>query len=204
GVLMVRLDLPPEEYPVPRRSLFLTEVLQRISGLPGVRQVGATNAPPFGAFQPNNTFVVEGREPQGKGDFLSADWRAVSPGFFRALGIPLRRGRLFTEADREGSQDVIVISQTMADRLWPGEDPVGRRILWGDASGTPMTIVGVVGDVRDMDIEEVPRFVIFALYQQVPWPQVTLMIKTAEGAPGLAAAIRREIRALDGDLPIPE
>jgi predicted permease len=204
GVLMVRLDLPSEEYPEQRRRLFLTEALQRISSLPGVREAGATNASPFGAFQPNNTFLVEGREPRGTGDFHSADWRAVSPGFFRALEIPLRRGRLFTEADREGAQDVVVISQTMADRLWPGDDPIGRRILWGDANGTPLTIVGVVGDVRDMDIEEVPRFVIFVPYRQVPWPQETLMIKAVEGPPGLAAAIRREIRALDGNLPIPE
>jgi putative ABC transport system permease protein len=204
GVLTVRLDLPSEEYPDERRRIFLPEVLRRIGALPGVRAAGATNAAPFGGFRPNNTFAVVGQEPQGDGEFLSADWRAVTPGFFRSMSIPLRRGRLFTEADREGSLAVIIISESMAESLWPGEDPVGRRIIWGAPDGDPWTIVGVVGDVRDMEIEKAPRHVIFLPWQQAPWPQMTLTIKAAGDVPGLPAAIRREIRALDGNLPIPE
>jgi predicted permease len=204
GVLTVQLELPEQDYPPERRLIFFPEVLQRIAGLPGVQSAGATNAAPFGGFRPNINFAVDGREPQGTAGFLSADWRSVTPGFFRAMGIPLRRGRLFTETDREGTLDVILISQTMADRLWPGEDPIGRRILWGGADGTPMTVVGVVGDVRDVEIEAAPRSVIFLPYRQFPWAQMTLMIKTAGAPAGLATAIRREIRALDGNLPVPE
>ena len=204
GVLTVRLDLPPDEYPDDRRRIFFPEVLQRIAALPGVRAAGATNAAPFGGFRPNNTIAVEGREPQKEGEFLSADWRAVTPGFFRSMSIPLLRGRLFTEADREGSLNVIIISKSLAESLWPGENPVGRRIIWGPPNGDPWTVAGVVGDIRDMEIERAPRSVIFLPWQQVPWAQMTLTIKTAGDVPGLAAAIHREIRALDGDLPIPE
>jgi predicted permease len=204
GVLTVQLELPEAEYPDERRSLFFNEALARISGLPGVRAAGATNTAPFGSFSPSIEFVVEGRESRGPEDFLSADWRSVTPGFFRALGIPLLRGRLLTEADRAGAPDVVVISQTMADRLWPGDDPIGRRILWGGEDGGTLTVVGVVGDIRDLDIAEDARQILFLPYQQIPWPQMTLLIKAAGAPSGLAAAIRREIRGLDGDLPIPE
>jgi predicted permease len=204
GVLTVQLELPEKEYPWERRHLFFSEVQERVAALPGVRATGATNTAPFGSFQPTITFSVEGREPQGEEGFLSADWRSVTPGFFHALGIPLRRGRLFTGADREGTPDVVVITQTTADRLWPGEDPIGRRIRWGGLDGGALTIVGVVGDVRDLDIAQEPRQILFLPYQQLPWPQMTLLIKTDGPQAGLAAAIRREIRAVDGDLPIPE
>ncbi len=203
-VLTVQLELPEQEYPEERRSVFFSEVLARISGLPGVRAAGATNAAPFGSFHPSIDFTVEGRAPQGREDFLSADWRSVTPGFFRALSIPPRRGRLLNETDRKGALDVVVITQTMADRLWPGEDPVGRRIHWGGLDGGALTIVGVVADVRDLDIDQEARQILFLPYQQIPWPQMTLTIKTAGPQAGLAAAIRREIRAVDGDLPIPE
>jgi len=206
GVLTVQLELPEEEYPSERRHLFFSEVQERIAGLPGVRAAGATNTALFGSFHPTINFSVEGRESQGQEDFLAADWRSVTPGFFQALGIPLRRGRLLTEADRKGTPDVVVITQTMADRLWPGEDPIGRRIHFGGGQDgdNALTIVGVVGDVRDLDIAEEARNVLFLPYQQVPWPQMTLLIKTTGPQAGLAAAIRREIRAVDGDLPIPE
>lgn len=205
GVLTVQVELPSTEYPPERRNIFYSEVLTRIAGLPGVRAAGATNTAPFGSFDPHINFAVQGRAPQGPGDFNSAAWRSVTPGFFRAMGIPLRRGRLLTEADRAETPGVIVISQTMADSIWPGEDPIGRRILWGgDSNGFPLTIVGVAGDVRDMGIAEVPESVIYLPSQQVAWPQMTLMIKTSGASAGLAAAIRREIRAVDGNLPIPE
>lgn len=205
GVLAVQLELPEGEYPMERRSIFFSEALTRIASLPGVRAAGATNATPFGPFRPNINFTVDGQAPQGPGEFQSADWRSVTPGFFRAMGIPLLRGRLFAEADRAEAPAVIVISQTMANRLWPGENPIGRRILWGGGSdGLPLTVVGVAGDIRDMDIDEAPQSVIFLPHQQIPWSQMTLVIKTAGDVAGLAAAIRREIRALDGNLPIPE
>jgi len=209
GVLAVQVELPDREYPPERRIVALPEMLARIAALPGVQATGATNAPPFGAFRPNINFTVDGRETQGPEDFLSADWRAVTPGFFRTMGIPLRRGRLFTEADRDGSLETVVISQALADRLWSGEDPVGRRILWGGTGGHPLTIVGVVGDVRDVDLEAAPRSVLYLPYGQCPWAQMTLLIKTglikSEGSPaGLTDAIRREIRAQDAHLPIPE
>ena len=202
GVLAVTLELP-ESYPDERRPAFFQEVSERIAGLPGVVSVGATNAAPFAPFRPNITFAVEGRE-QRQGEFQSADWRSVTPGFFRALGVPVLRGRPLSATDVDGAPEVVVVSEEMADRLWPGEDPIGKRILWGGPEGRPQTVVGVARNIRDVKLEEDPRQVIFLPYGQAPWPQMTLLVKTAGDPAGLGAAIRREIQAVDRELPVPE
>ena len=203
-VLAVPIELPEREYPPERRMLAVRDVQERIAALPGVRAVGATNAPPFGGFRPANRFAVEGREARPDDEYLSADWRAVTPGFFPALGIPLRRGRFLTAEDRHGAPEAIVISETLAARLWPDADPVGRRLLWGGAGGQPLTVVGVVGDVRDMELEAAPHSVVYLPHAQFPWLSMTLMIHTEGNPAGLPAAIRRALHDQDASLPLPE
>jgi putative ABC transport system permease protein len=202
GVMAVKLQLPEDEYTEERMERFFQEVSARIASLPGVVAVGATNAEPFGGFGPNINFGVEGQAP-GQGDFDSADWRSVTPGFFHALGIPLRKGRLFSDADRRGADRVTIVSEGMANRLWPGEDPIGKRILWSNNPSKPLTVVGVVGDIRDMNLDEEPKQVLFRPYSQIIWPWMTLVIKTKSGTAGLGDAVRREIHAVDRNLPVP-
>jgi putative ABC transport system permease protein len=201
-VMAVKLQLPDDESTDERRTMFFQEVSTRIAALPGVVAVGATNAEPFGWFGPNVKFGVEGQAPR-QGDFDSADWRSVTPGFFRALGIPLRKGRLFSDADRDGADRITIVSETMANRLWPGEDPIGKRILWMNNPKKPLTVVGVVGDIRDRHLDEEPKQMIFRPYSQITWPWMTLMIKTTGRTASLDGAVRREIHTVDRNLPVP-
>jgi putative ABC transport system permease protein len=204
GVVAVKLQVPQNEYSEERMQAFFAEVSERIGALPGVVSVGATNAEPFGWFEPRINYTVDGRAPQGPSDYLSADWRSVTPGFFRTLGIPLRKGRLFSAEDRNGAERIVVLNETMAQSLWPGEDPIGKRILWTGLARKPMTVVGVVGDIRDMQLDGETRHVIFRPYAQMIWPSMTLVIKTAGKTPHLADDVQREIHAVDRNLPVPE
>jgi predicted permease len=205
GVRAVPLQLPDGRYTDERRSAFVREVLTRIEGVPGVIAAGATSTNPFRQFGFSNDVTPADRAAEAPpGGFMQAGWRSVTPGFFRAMGIPLLRGRPLLDSDRAGAARVVVISGTMAHRMWPGEDPIGKGLFWGGITGTPRTVVGVVGDVEDVALEADPPPVMFLPYDQVEVPAVTLVIKAAPGARGVASAIRREIWAADAGLAVPE
>jgi predicted permease len=125
----------------------------------------------------------------------------VTPGLFAALQVPLRRGRLIAESDVRGAPSVIVVSETMARRLWPGADPVGQQIRVGRDS-TPWTVVGVVGDVRDRSLDQEPDMRMYLSYRQVVMSTMWLMVRTAGDPMAVAGALRREIAAVDKDLPV--
>ena len=132
---------------------FLVELQHRGLELPGVRAVAAVNSAPFAGPNPGLTFVRVD-QPVARELAPDADYRTVTPGYVRAMGIPLVRGRDLAETDRLGAPEVVLISATMARRYWPNDDPVGRRIRLGDVvRGDEMTIVGVVGDVRYQSLE---------------------------------------------------
>jgi predicted permease len=206
GVLTVTVQLPENEYSEARMQAFFQEASERIGALPGVLAVGATNAEPFGGFHPNINYTAEGQAPQREDEFRFADWRVVTPGYFTALGIPLRKGRLLTDADRDGAERVVVINESMAERLWPGADPIGKKVFWTGKASKPLTVVGVVGDLRDVQLEGEPPQFLFRPYPQMAWPWMTLMIKTAgaRSAIDLGSAVRREIHAIDRNLPVPD
>jgi putative ABC transport system permease protein len=170
------------------------EVPQRLERLPEVAWAGATNVAPFSGYGTANRFRLDGESNQG--EYRSAAWRAVTPNFFRALGVPLKRGRLFTDADRDGSLETVILSESMAKRFWPAQDPIGRRLLWGK-SGNPKTIVGIVGDLRDTAVDAVPVPTMFRPFAQLSDAPMTLVIRT-KGDPITAIEdVRREIRSVD-------
>jgi len=138
------------------------------------------------------------------GGFMQAGWRSVTAGYFQAMGIPLLRGRVFIDADGEGHDQPVVITQSMAQRLWPNENAVGKRLFWGGTGGEPHTVVGVVGDIRDVRLDADPTPLMFLPYGEVPLPGMTLVIRSAAEPPAVAAAVRREIHAADPELPLPE
>jgi len=205
GVRAVPLQLPGERYSEERRRAFVREVLSRVESIPGVVVAGATTTNPFRQFGFSNDVTPADRAAEAPpGGFMQAGWRSVTPGFFRAMGVPLRRGRPLLDSDRAGAAPVVVISETMARRMWPGEDPIGKGLFWGGTTGTPRTVVGVVGDVKDVALEADPPPVMFLPYDQVEMPGVTLLIKTAPDAGEIAPAVRREIWAVDAGLAVPE
>jgi putative ABC transport system permease protein len=176
-------------------------------------------------FTPGSTDFAPGSK-DGR-EFLAAEWRVVTPGCFRALGLRRLAGRLLEPTDRDVRHPVAVVDATFAERVWAGADPLGRRLRW-PAGGRELTVVGVVAQVRDVDLEAGPRPVLFLPYEQVPWRAMALVVRPAAGppapagttgrrpeAPGaaangmtaggrnaLAAAVRRQIAALDAALPV--
>jgi hypothetical protein len=114
------------------------------------------------------------------------------------------RGRTFTADDRHGGLQVAVLSQSLADRLWPEEDPLGRRFFWGGTTGNPWTVVGVVGDIRDYDPSAPPQPTAFFTTRQVAWPNLTLLVRTRGALPGIEKAVREAVWAEDPGLAVPE
>ncbi len=205
-VLAVSLELPQTGYAEPwRRGVFYRDVIDRLETLPGVTAVGATMIDPFGGWNlMNDVTPAERAAETGSSWYMQAGWRAATPGFFRAMNIPLLSGRLFSEDDPWDGPRVTVITQSLARQLWPDEDAVGKRLFWGGTDGEPFTVVGVAGDYRDVQLEADPPPIMFIPHDQLPMPGMTLMIRTAADPAGIAGAVRLQIRAMDPNLPIPE
>jgi putative ABC transport system permease protein len=189
-ILSVRINLPERGYDNPRKTAFFRDVSEGLHRLPRVEAAGATNVEPFSGIGTANRFRVEG-EP-ASAEYRSASWRAVTPGFFRAMGIPLKAGRLFSDADKNGSLEVVILSESMAKRFWPNQDPLGKRLLWG-RSQHPKTIVGIVGDVRDLNLDTPPAPTMFRPYSQLSDRVMTEVIRM-KGDPAAAVSdVRRAI-----------
>ncbi|HET7273641.1 MAG TPA: ABC transporter permease [Longimicrobiaceae bacterium] len=202
----VPLQLPAGEYPEPwQKVVFLSEIQTRIEALPGVASVGATVVDPFSGWNLVNDVTPEHLAAEsGPDGYLQAGWRATTPGFFETMKIPLVRGRLFSENDTWDGPEQVVISQSLADRLWPNDDAIGKGLFWGGIDGTPRTVIGVVGDYRDVSLEADLPPLMFLPYNQIAWPSMTVVVRMREGAAGAAAAVRREIWAVDPNLPVPQ
>ena len=193
-ILSVRVTLPARGYDDARKTAFFHETAERLTRLPEVEASGATNVEPFSGIGTANRFRVEG-EPSSA-EFRSAAWRAVTPGFFKAMGIPLKAGRLFSDADADGSLEVVVLSESMAKKFWPNQDPIGKRLLWG-RSGNPKTIVGIVGDLRDLALDQPPVPTMFRPYAQLSDLAMTEVVRTTGDPAAAATDVRREMWSVD-------
>ncbi|HUQ81823.1 MAG TPA: ABC transporter permease, partial [Gemmatimonadaceae bacterium] len=202
GVLAASVALPNGRYATgEQRSAFYSEAARRLAAAPGVRAFGFTNIAPFSGGSTVMPFEVPGRPPASTDEFLSANWRSVSPGYFAAIGVPLKAGRLVAETDGGESPRVIVISETMARRVWPGADPLGRQITTG-RDRIAWTVVGVVGDIRDQVLEQEPESMMYLSFHQASWPNMWLVVRGAGDPMALAPVVRREIHAIDPLMPV--
>ncbi|MDQ3996517.1 MAG: ABC transporter permease [Gemmatimonadota bacterium] len=203
NVAAVRLRLPEASYPDPDRTgAFYTALVERVRQIPGVAEAAGVSSAPFGGPNTGNVFAREDRPPAGRDQAPDADYRVITPGYLRALGIRLLRGRDVSPLDRKGAPEVVLISEGMARRYWPGEDPLGRRIRVGDiVDGPPLTIVGVVGDVRYQSREspDVRPMIYFSALARPPRSMTVLIRTTGSDAP--VAAIRSAVASLDPSLP---
>ncbi len=205
GVLTLRISLPENRYSQPAQiRTFVTELLDRSAKLPGVEVVGGVSSLPLSGSGSSGTTTVDSRSVPPEKATPEADWRVATPGYFRAMGIRLIRGRFFDERDTDTSPPVAIIDETMARTYWPGEDPVGKRIHRGGAqSSRPWsTIVGVVGHVRYRTLEAQSRVQLYWPYAQGPWPYISLVVRTSLEPHSLAAAIQKEVLTIDPDQPI--
>jgi putative ABC transport system permease protein len=175
-----------------------------VAAVPGVLSVGMTNISPLRGGTTAQEMTIDGYVPSGPDDALFADWRAVSGGFFRAMTLPLVRGRTFTDAEDLAGGQVVIVSETLARRYWPNQDPIGRRLAPGRNTSRWLTVIGVARDMRDTRLERDPQPVVFFPGGLVAWPSTTIVAKTQGGVDGVAAAIRRELIALDKTIPVPD
>jgi len=202
GVLTASLALPASRYPNGEaRSRLVNDLVQRLEALPGVEGAAVVNVAPFSggntAFQILPAPAPEGTQP------IQVSWRSVSPGYFGTLGIRLLSGRLLDGRDRPGAPPVVVISESMARRVWPGQPAVGRRILdIGSGSADEIEVVGVVSDTRDIALDEAPAERIYLAYAQAAWSTPFLVVRGAGSPDALLAAVRAEVRAADPLLPL--
>jgi putative ABC transport system permease protein len=202
GVFTASVALPNGRYPErAQRAAFYSEAARRLAATPGVRAVGFTNIAPFSGGSTAISFAVVGRQPASADEFLSANWRSVTPGYFAATGVPLKKGRLIAETDGEPAPRVVVITETMARRIWPGVDPLGQQVTVG-GSPAPWTVVGIVGDIRDQLLQEEPEPMMYLSFQQVPWSSMWVLVRGPGDPMALAPVVRREIRAIDPLLPV--
>jgi predicted permease len=199
GVFAVPLETPASRLQPDGSgaAAFYSEALDRIRALPGVVAAGATSTNPFRQFGYSNSVTPEERAAEAPpSGLVQAGWRSVTPGFFEALNIPLRAGRLFSRDDRDGSERVIVISENLAARLWPGAPAVGRRIYWGGTTGRTRTVIGVVADIRDVRLDEDAPPLVFVPHAQVDVPGMTIVARTGQDARVIAPAVRAVLREI--------
>jgi hypothetical protein len=141
-------------------------------------------------------FSIEGRPPDPK-TRTAAAFFAVSPAYFTTLGMPLVKGRAFTDRDQDGSPDVLIVNQTMAAKYWPGEDAIGKRLKIGYNNSGPREIVGVVGDVKQDELAESAAPQIYAPFTQTPWPFLTAVVRTTAAPESAVASLRATLARVD-------
>jgi len=202
--LAMPIEHRSSRYPEDRVADFYRDLLERVRAVPGVTAAGATTTNPFRQFGFSNSVTPEERAAEAPpSGLVQAGWRSVTPGFFDAMGIPVLAGRTFADSDRNGAERVVVVSESLARRLWPGESPIGKRIYWGGMSGRTRTVIGVSGDIRDVQLDAEPPPILFVPHAQVDVPLLTIVIRTPEPVEQIAPAIRQSLRDLDAGLPAP-
>jgi putative ABC transport system permease protein len=205
GVLTFTLSLPSSRYPTNERVVQAYDrVVEQLAALPGVDRVGAINMLPLVNFGYNTSFNIVGRPPfpdRERAPIL--ELRAVTPGYFEAMGTPLLKGRNFTADDTATGAQVVIINATMAAKFWPGENPIGQRISFGPGAANENEIVGVVGDTRSATLATAPVPESFYPLAQFPQNSMAIVVRTELGDPStLLPGVRQRVAAIDPDLAI--
>jgi putative ABC transport system permease protein len=222
NVISMDVSLPNTRYPKPhQKTQFFEQLSERIKATPGVLAVGASNGLPLSGVNSTIGIGIEGRPPAPPGEESNVQYRVVSHDYFKALRIPLRLGRSFTpgdarlavplirwypqqpvpsDFDKPQAAPVVVVNETLARRYWLNEDPLGKRIRvifspW-------LTVVGVVGDTRQLGVTETARPELYFLDLQEPQGMMSLVVRASGDPANLTTTVREHIWALDKDLPV--
>jgi putative ABC transport system permease protein len=204
NALTAWVSLPQTKYPEDsKKVLFFQQLIERVNALPGVQAAGAAHVVPMTGDDYVLAFQVDGRPPLPPGASQSTNYYSVSADYFKAMGIPLRRGRVFTERDTEDSPPVAVINETMVQKIFPNEDPIGKRITFDDRDKNPewFEIVGIVGDVKQYGLDQPTTMQTYEPYTQQPPSSMMLVVRSAGDPTNLSAAIRNEVLKLDKEQP---
>ena len=202
NVLTMTVILPPSKYSQTSQQInFNDQLRERVQTLPGVSGAGTVNILPVNS---GNTtrFYVDGDPIPAPGQEIEANIRTVSDDYFKALGVPVLAGRTFDARDTANGQSVVIIGKTVADRVFAGRDPIGKRLRYSSFDGTGDLVVGVVGDVKITGLDEALRPVLYYPFRQSASTFANLVARTDSDPNVLAGAIRNEIRNLEPDAAI--
>jgi putative ABC transport system permease protein len=203
GVTAIQINLAGPRYEEDEaQRAFYRETIARLSELPAVERVGAISYLPLAGGGSATSFRVTDKPDPPPGEDRVADVRILEGDLFRAMGIPLLAGRAFDERDRKDSAPVVIVNETLARSVWPGENPVGKTVLmsWGDE--IPAQVVGVVGDVRLVQLDTVPRDTLYWPQSQLPNGFMAILVRGRDGRAPAAADLRARIASLDPELPL--
>lgn len=184
---------------------FYTAVIEKISAIPGVEDAGVINTLPL--FKgPTAAVRVEGRPVTTPDQWPTVNYRVVSPNYFRAMGIPVLQGRAYTDRDKENAPLVMMVNQQLVREIFPGENPVGKRVTFGgtNTDGQPrwFEIVGVVADVRSIELREEPMAELYFSVQQDLWPSMSLVVRSIVEPSSLSASVRQAVNEVDRSVPV--
>ena len=201
--LRVTMVLPMPKYADDGRLVdFYDRALARLRVLPGVESAALTSMVPIGGSDEIYSINFEGRPPFPPGQGVSALYYLVDPGYFETLGIPVVKGRTFTNEDRTGTPRVAVINDVFVRLHFPNEDPIGKRIRMGRNSDIVREIVGVVGTVKHYGLTDKEQAQMYEPFAQMPSPAMNFVLKTALDPAALTASVRHEIKAVDPEQPV--
>jgi len=203
NVMTIPVSLPQGYREGQQQTAFFEQALRQIEAAPGVRAAGVTSSIPFGSVRGSN-FSIQEQPPLPPGARPNATLYAVSPKYFDVMGIPLLKGRGFTELDAKGATGVAIIDESIARRFFPGDDAIGKHLTIdvppGAGEPTPLEIIGIVGNAKHFGLERETGPQIYEAYLQHPFPGMTLVVRTSADPLSLAPAIRSELRAMDRNL----
>jgi putative ABC transport system permease protein len=205
NAMTMKISLPKRKYPDdPQVVAFYQQLLEKVKALPGVQAAGATSLIPIS----DNDFVIafeaEDQPPLPTGAMQSANYFSVSADYFKTMGIPLLRGRYINERDTADASHVAVINEKLAKKIFPNQDPVGKRITFDDRAKKPdwYEIVGVVGDVKNYGLDQATTMQIYEPFTQQPFSSMSLVARAAGDPTAMTTAIRNEVLSLDKEQPV--
>ena len=202
-VLTAEVSLPALRYPDNRaQANFFAELERRVRVLPSVTHAGLTTILPMSGINSDCSFKIEGQPMDKTRPGPDEEDRFVSPDYFQTLQMPLLRGRFFTAADKLDAPPVVIINQALAQRYWPNEDPVGKRIRVPFTKPAWSTIVGIVGDVHHRGLDQPVKPEFYLPLAQVPYSSMILAVRSTQDPLSLTSSLRREVQAIDATVPI--
>jgi putative ABC transport system permease protein len=202
-VVTMNITLPRVRYPEPAQQVqFYQRLLGRVETLPGVEAASVNSFLPFTGLGAATGFEVVGQPKPAAGEEPVCDVRVIANDYFKAMGIPLLKGRLFAEDEALDSTDKVIVNETLAKKYWPNEDPIGKKIKisWNDDREDE--IIGVVGDVRHLALETEPRAMTYWPYPRFPYTAMALAIRTANDPLSSAQSVVAIVRELDPNLAV--
>ena len=206
NVTEAEVSLPQFQYSKPQQwTAFSNELLARLHAQAGIADSAlAAPLPMDRQGQATFAFRIVGNPPLPPGKSITANYQTVSPNYFHVMRIPLQRGRTFSEQDSPANPRVAIISETLARRYFPNQDPIGRQMRFGfpPDSNVPREIVGIVGDVRDVTLSREPGPIMYVPFAQAPLWGGEVVVRSSLDVSSVAAAIRQTVHSIDKDLPV--